>query len=49
MKLLLIEDEQSLRESIFTYFSAEDNICELAVDFQSAMEKISLYPYDCIL
>lgn len=49
MKLLLIEDEQSLRESIFTYFSAEGNICEIAVDFQSAMEKISLYQYDCIL
>lgn len=49
MKLLLIEDEQSLRESILTYFSSEGNICELAVDFQSAMEKISLYQYDCIL
>ncbi|WP_316821792.1 response regulator transcription factor [Pedobacter gandavensis] len=49
MKLLLIEDEQSLRESIQTYFSAEGNICELAADFQSAMEKISLYQYDCIL
>ncbi|MCX2453954.1 response regulator transcription factor [Pedobacter sp. PLR] len=49
MKLLLIEDEQSLRESILAYFSAEGNICELAVDFQSAMEKINLYQYDCIL
>ncbi|WGQ10328.1 response regulator transcription factor [Pedobacter gandavensis] len=49
MKLLLIEDEQSLRESVLAYFSAEGNICEFAVDFQSAMEKISLYQYDCIL
>ncbi|WP_316838773.1 response regulator transcription factor [Pedobacter gandavensis] len=49
MKLLLIEDEQSLRESILAYFSAEGNICEQAADFQSAMEKISLYQYDCIL
>lgn len=49
MKLLLIEDEQSLRESILAYFSAEGNICEQAADFQSAMEKINLYQYDCIL
>lgn len=49
MKLLLIEDEQSLRESILSYFSAEGNICEVACDFHAAMEKISLYSYDCIL
>lgn len=49
MKLLLIEDEQSLRESILSYFSAEGNICETAIDFHSAIEKISLYTYDCIL
>lgn len=49
MKLLLIEDEQSLRESILTYFSAEGNICEVASDFPVAMEKINIYNYDCIL
>jgi len=49
MKLLLVEDEQSLRESILTYFSAEGNICEVACDYHAAMEKINLYSYDCIL
>lgn len=49
MKILLIEDELSLRESILAYFSAEGNICETACDYSSAIEKISLYSYDCIL
>lgn len=49
MKLLLVEDEQSLRESILAYFSAEGNICEVACDYHAAMEKINLYSYDCIL
>lgn len=49
MKLLLVEDEQSLRESILTYFSAEGNICEVACDYRAAIEKINLYSYDCIL
>ena len=49
MKLLLVEDEQSLRDSILAYFSAEGNICEVACDYHAAMEKINLYSYDCIL
>ncbi|MBB5437406.1 DNA-binding response OmpR family regulator [Pedobacter sp. AK017] len=49
MKILLIEDEASLRESIISYFTGEGNICEAAVDFNSALEKISIYNYDCIL
>lgn len=49
MKLLLVEDEQSLRKSILAYFSAEGNICEIACDYHAAMEKINLYSYDCIL
>lgn len=49
MKILLIEDEVSLRESIITYFTGEGNICETAVDFKSAMEKVGVYNYDCIL
>ncbi len=49
MKILIIEDEQALLESILTYFTGEGNICEYASDFASANEKISLYSYDCIL
>ncbi|WP_131536590.1 response regulator transcription factor [Pedobacter nototheniae] len=49
MKILIIEDEQALLESILTYFTGEGNICEHASDFNSALEKISMYNYDCIL
>ena len=49
MKILIIEDEKGLRESIEEYFSEAGNICETAGDYQSAMVKINLYRYDCIL
>lgn len=49
MKILIIEDEPSLRESILTYFTGEGNICETASTYAAAMEKIQLYDYDCIL
>jgi DNA-binding response OmpR family regulator len=49
MKVLLIEDEQALRESIIAYFTEEGNICETAGDYQSALAKINLYEYDCIV
>ncbi|NQX53729.1 response regulator transcription factor [Pedobacter panaciterrae] len=49
MKILLIEDESSLRESIITYFTDEGNICETAADYKSAIEKVNIYNYDCIL
>ena len=49
MKILIIEDEEGLRESIEEYFTEAGNICETAGNYQSAMTKISLYRYDCIL
>ncbi|SES05411.1 response regulator transcription factor [Pedobacter rhizosphaerae] len=49
MKILIIEDEQGLLESILAYFTGEGNICEYATDFIQASEKIALYNYDCIL
>ena len=49
MKILIVEDEKALLESMISYFMGEGNICEHASDFQSALEKISLYNYDCIL
>ncbi|NHA07444.1 response regulator transcription factor [Mucilaginibacter sp. HC2] len=49
MKLLIIEDEAGLRESIEAYFTEEGNICETAYDFSSAMSKVNLYRYDCIV
>ncbi len=49
MKILIVEDEIGLRESIEEYFSEAGNICEIAGDYSSALTKISLYRYDCIL
>lgn len=49
MKILLIEDEKKLSESIVKYLSSDNYLCEQAFDFNEAMEKISLYSYDCIL
>ena len=49
MKILIVEDEHALYESIFAYFTGEGNICEHAPDFDTASEKIELYSYDCIL
>jgi len=49
LKILIIEDEKGLSESIATSLRAQDYICEMAFDFRSAMEKTELYEYDCIL
>ncbi|RDC55653.1 DNA-binding response regulator [Pedobacter chinensis] len=49
MKILVIEDEEALRESIFSYLTGEGNLCEVAMDYWSGIEKINLYSYDCIL
>jgi DNA-binding response OmpR family regulator len=49
LKILIIEDEEGLRESIEEYFTGEGNICETASSYQTAMVKVNLYRYDCIL
>src|SRR5262245_3445239 len=49
MKVLIIEDEKELSESICIYLSNEQFICEKALDFHVAMEKIHLYEYACIV
>ena len=49
MKILIIEDEKALSESIATYLKGEDYLCETVADFNGAMEKTELYDYDCIL
>ena len=49
MKILIVEDEPGLRESMEAYFTGTENICETAIDFNSAMSKVSMYRYDCII
>lgn len=49
MKILIIEDNVALSKSICDFLAAENFVCETAYDFHTAMEKISLYEYGCIL
>lgn len=49
MKILIIEDEKELVKSIISYLKEDNYICETAVDYRSAINKIELYSYDCIL
>ncbi|MDF2474912.1 MAG: DNA-binding response regulator [Sphingobacterium sp.] len=49
MKILVIEDEAELREIVKDSLVKEGYIVETAYDFRSALDKVSVYNYDCIL
>jgi len=49
MKVLVVEDEKGLAESIVAYLTREGFVCEVANTFWQADEKISLYQYDCTI
>lgn len=49
MKILVIEDEQGLRENITDYLNSDGNICESCSDLAGALEKLNSYSYDSIL
>ncbi len=49
MKLLIIEDERQLSDSIARYLAREDYLCEQAFTFGEALMKVEEYEYDCIL
>ena len=49
MKLLIIEDEASLNQSIVDFLSAAGYLCESAFSFSQAIDKIDHYDYDCIV
>lgn len=49
MKILIIEDERSLSDSIVAYLSSEKYLCEQAFTYADARMKVGMYEYDCIL
>ena len=49
MKILIVEDEQELLKSMVTYLKGENYLCETASDYATALDKIELFNYDCIL
>jgi DNA-binding response OmpR family regulator len=49
MKLLVVEDESSLLQSIREYFTQEDFLCEGVATYTEAILKIEDFNYDCII
>jgi DNA-binding response OmpR family regulator len=49
MKILVIEDEQALCETIVSYLDEEGYRCEQAGTVELGTEKVNLYEYDCML
>lgn len=49
MKLLIVEDEPSLREIMVRKLRCERYVVEEAADYASALAKLEDYDYDCIL
>ena len=49
MKILIIEDEIEIATSIKSYLKSNDIHCEMANDLKTALDKITMYDYDCVL
>ena len=49
MKILVIEDEIALKDSIVSFLRNKGFVCESAGNFDEADMKINLYEYDCII
>lgn len=49
MKILIIEDERRLSDSIRDYLEGQHYLCEQAFDYATARMKIGVYDYDCIV
>ncbi|HNQ26725.1 MAG TPA: response regulator transcription factor [Aquaticitalea sp.] len=49
MKILIIEDEPALLETLRHFLEKEKYIIETANDYFSGIEKVGTYDYDCIL
>ncbi len=49
MKLLIIEDEPILLKDLGEFVAREGFLYDLAQDYSTAVEKIMLYDYDCVI
>ena len=49
VKILIIEDEKELSQSIATYLKAENYLCEIAADLKTGMHIVESFDYDCVL
>lgn len=49
MRILIIEDEKGLSESISLYLTRENYICDIADNVQAGLDKIEVFDYDCVI
>ncbi|WP_339656740.1 response regulator transcription factor [uncultured Maribacter sp.] len=49
MKILIVEDEKALLQSIASYLEKDGNVCETAFSYEEALYKIDLYEYDLLV
>ena len=49
MKILIVEDERELSDSIAAYLGVENYLCEQAFTYADAKMKLGIYEYDCVL
>jgi DNA-binding response OmpR family regulator len=49
LKILIIEDEPILAESIASYLTKEGFVVESVYSYDAAVEKVNLYVYDCVV
>ena len=49
MKILIIEDEKELANSVAEYLTGQNYKCELAYNYDDALDKLELYQYDCAI
>ncbi len=49
MKILIVEDEKALSDSIVSFLNQEEYRCEQAYTHDEAIIKVGLYEYDCVL
>lgn len=49
MKILVVEDEIELANGILAYLESENYVVEMANNYSTALYKIDLFEYDCII
>ena len=49
MKILIVEDEKALSDSMMEYLSEEGHLCLAVYNYTDAIDKIEMYQYDCIV
>ena len=49
MKILIVEDEKELLESIVSFLKSEGYVCTAALNYETAIDKIKRFGYDLVL